>query len=101
MDLVDHRFALDGGFPADSLFLEGHFPGNAVVPGAIILGFLAARLAEHDLAIAQVGRMKFRRILRPGVTFEVRVVKGASGASAEFRDAEGIFASASLLLRPR
>jgi len=101
MTPVDHRFHLDGGFPADSPFLQGHFPGNPVVPGAIMLGFLAARLADHGLCIAAVGRMKFRRILRPGVTFEARVVAGTIGTTAEFRDAEGVFASASLQLLRR
>lgn len=101
MGPVEHRFALEGGFPADSPFLDGHFSGNPIVPGAIILGFLATRLAERDLAIARVGRMKFRRILRPGISFEASVTERASSASAEFRDAEGVFASASLHLRAR
>lgn len=103
LDATDHRFSLDGGFPADSPFLDGHFPGNPIVPGAVILGYLAARLATVDLAITRVARMKFTRLLRPDVPMEITVVPKAHGAGAEFRvefrDEEGVVASASLVLR--
>ena len=113
MDAIDHRFSLDGGFPADSPFLDGHFPGNPIVPGAVILGYLAARLATVDLAIAKVARMKFTRPLRPDVPMEITVVSKGRGIQAEarpdfrpefraeFRDGEGVVASASLVLRGR
>ena len=99
LDATNHRFSLDGGFPADSPFLDGHFPGNPIVPGAVILGYLAARLATVDLAIAKVARMKFTRPLRPDVPMEITVVPKALGVHAEFRDADGVVASASLVLR--
>ena len=94
MDATDHHFCLDGGFPTDSRFLDGHFPGNPIVPGAVILGYLAARLATVDLAIARVARIKFTRLLRPDVPIEITVVAKANGARAEFRDEEGVVASA-------
>ena len=99
MDAVDHRFSLIDGFPADSPFLDGHFPGNPIVPGAVILGYLAARLATVDLAIAKVTRMKFTRLLRPDVPIEITVVSKGHGCRAEFRDDEGVVASANLVLR--
>jgi 3-hydroxymyristoyl/3-hydroxydecanoyl-(acyl carrier protein) dehydratase len=95
----DHRFSLAGGFPADSAFLDGHFPGNPIVPGAVILGYLAARLAAVDLVIAKVLRIKFTRPLRPDVPLEITVVSRGDGARAEFRDRDGVVASASLVLR--
>ena len=101
MDAVDHRFTLPGGFPADSRFLDGHFPGNPIVPGAVILGCLAARLAAVDLAIARVTRMKFVRRLCPDVPIQITVISKGRGVQAEFRDGEGIVASASLVLRAR
>ncbi len=101
MDAANHRFSLDGGFPADSPFLDGHFPGNPIVPGAVILAYLAARLAAVDLAIAKVTRMKFLRLLHPDVPMEITVVSRGRGARAEFRDGEGVVASASLILRGR
>jgi 3-hydroxymyristoyl/3-hydroxydecanoyl-(acyl carrier protein) dehydratase len=100
---VDHRFSLTDGFTADSAFLDGHFPGNPIVPGAVILGYLAARLAAADLAIAKVTRMKFTRLLRPDVPMEVTVVSRGGGGGpefrAEFRDRNGVVAFASLILR--
>ena len=99
LDAIDHRFSLCGGFPTDSAFLDGHFPGNPIVPGAVILGYLAARLAAVDLAIAKVGRMKFIRSLRPDVAIEITVISKAGAVHAEFRDRDGIVASAKLTLR--
>jgi len=105
LDAVDRRFTLPDGFPADSRFLDGHFPGNPIVPGAVILGYLAARLAAVDLAIAKVTRMKFVRILRPKVPMEITVISKGRGVQpefrAEFQDAKGVIASASLVLRAR
>ena len=96
---IDHRFSLTDGFPADSAFLDGHFPGNPIVPGAVILGYLATQLAVVDLAIAKVSRMKFTRLLRPDVPMEITVVSRGDGVRAEFRDQIGVVASASLILR--
>jgi hypothetical protein len=101
LDAVDHHFSLPGGFPEDSRFLDGHFPGNPIVPGAVILGCLAARLEAVDLVIAEVTRMKFIRLLRPDVPVEISVASRGRGVQAEFRDGEGLLASASLVLRAR
>jgi 3-hydroxymyristoyl/3-hydroxydecanoyl-(acyl carrier protein) dehydratase len=99
LDPIDHRFSLTDGFLADSAFLDGHFPGNPIVPGAVILGYLAARLAAVDLVIAKVTRMKFLRLLRPDVPMEITVATRGDGVRAEFRDQDGVVASASLILR--
>jgi 3-hydroxyacyl-[acyl-carrier-protein] dehydratase len=87
------------GFPADSRCLDGHFPGRPIVPGAVTLAFLAARLAEDGRAIGRVDRMKFRRILGPGVPFDVYLTHAGGQTRAEWRDAQGVFASARLVLR--
>lgn len=97
---AERLFTLPQGFPADSPCLDGHFPGNPIVPGAAMLGFLAGRLAGSGLAIGRIRRMKFRRPLPPGRPIEVRLVERSGEASVEFRDASGVFASASLVLRP-
>lgn len=97
MDLP-HDFSLPEGFPAGSAFLDGHFPGNPIVPGAVILGYLAARLREEGLGVRQVQRMKFSRPLRPETPFGVHLSSRASGVRAEFRDADGVFAGALLVL---
>ncbi|MCL5776426.1 hypothetical protein M1105_05415 [Limibaculum sp. FT325] len=94
------RCPLVGSFRAESPFLDGHFVGNPIVPGAIILGFLAAGLKERGQRLVNVQRMKFIRPLRPDVSFEVTIGRRGSGLRAEFSDGEGIFATASLVIRP-
>ena len=87
------------GFPAESRCLDGHFPGNPIVPGAVILAYLAARLDATGRAVGRVERMKFQRSLLPGVPFEVRLAPGATADRAEFRDDKGVFATARVVLR--
>lgn len=92
-------FRSPAGFPADSRCLDGHFPGNPIVPGAVILAYLAARLAGTGRTLGRVERMKFQRTLAPGAPFEVRLTPGAAGYRAEFRDDRGVFATARVVLR--
>jgi hypothetical protein len=92
-------FRSASGFPADSRCLDGHFPGKPIVPGAMILAFLAARLDATGRSLARVERIKFRRPLLPGVPFEVRLTPGTGGERVEFRDRDGAFASARVRLR--
>ncbi len=95
--MPDERFVAESGISSESRFLDGHFDGNPIVPGAMILGHLAAWLAPSGKAIGRIDRMKFMRPLRPGVRFEV-ILKSAS--QAEFWDSDGIFARARLVVRP-
>jgi hypothetical protein len=92
------------GFPAGSRCLDGHFPGNPIVPGAVILAYLAARLGATGRALARVERMKFQRPLLPDVAFEARLAPataaGPAAFRAEFRDDAGVFATARVALRP-
>jgi 3-hydroxyacyl-[acyl-carrier-protein] dehydratase len=88
------------GIAAESRCLDGHFPGRPIVPGAVMLAFLAARLAETGRAMARVDRVKFRRVLPPGVPFEVRLTPAGDRSRAEWRDERGVFATALVVLRP-
>jgi 3-hydroxymyristoyl/3-hydroxydecanoyl-(acyl carrier protein) dehydratase len=92
-------FANATGFPEESRFLDGHFAGNPIVPGAVLLAYLAARLDATGRALGRVERMKFRRTLLPGVPFEVRLTRAAEAGRAEFRDGTGVFATARVALR--
>lgn len=91
-------FHFGDGVPPGAPCLDGHFPGNPIVPGAMILAFLASRLSAQGLGIARVERMKFARPLRPGTPFDAVVTERATRARAEFRDADGVFAAAALAL---
>lgn len=61
------------GIPADAPCLDGHFPGNPIVPGAVLLGYAASALAERGEAIASVSRMKFLCPLLPEQAFAIEV----------------------------
>lgn len=72
-------------FPADEPFFAGHFPGNAVVPGVLLVEGLAQTLAYLALRQTGGGTMlltgmevgKIRRPVRPGetVTYAVRLTR--------------------------
>jgi 3-hydroxymyristoyl/3-hydroxydecanoyl-(acyl carrier protein) dehydratase len=93
-------FRNEMGFSAESRFLDGHFPGEPIVPGAISLSFLAACLAGTGRTLARIERMKFSRILRAEVPFELRLTRSGGRVRAEWCDDRGVFATARLVLRP-
>lgn len=92
------RFAEECGFPPSSRFFAGHFPGNPVVPGAVILGHVAAGLAGHELAVRTVRRVKFLRPLPPGVPIETVVEERDGDARFTVSGPDGVFATGSLTL---
>lgn len=70
--------------PADHPALPGHFPGNPVVPGVVLLDAVAA-LAEREwqLVVRGLPQVKFVRALKPGESAEI--VLERSDAGARFR----------------
>ena len=60
--------------PADHPCLPGHFPGNPIVPGVMLLEALALALRRWRGPSAQVAcfnNVKFVSVLRPNQTFEI------------------------------
>lgn len=56
-------FHIDAAHPA----LPGHFPGNPIVPGVVLLDRLAAALeAELGASLRKLPQVKFMRPLKPG-----------------------------------
>jgi len=67
-------------------FLRGHFPGNPIVPGVILLG--DERYAGKLALFAGVEKVRFRRLVRPGdeLLLEVDVERlSARGGWAQAR----------------
>jgi len=63
-------FVIEAGHPS----LPGHFPGNPVVPGVVLLDRVAAVLeAAMGGVIARIGAVKFLAPLRPGETAALHV----------------------------
>lgn len=83
---------------ADAMFLQGHFPGNPVMPAVFQLEAMAqvgavAILSRPEFAgktayYASIDKAKFRQIVRPGDTLrmEVKLVK----LRGSFAVAEGV-----------
>ncbi len=70
--------------PADSIWFQGHFPGDPLLPGIAQLHLvnetLRAALGD-DMRLLGLQRVRFKRIIRPDETITIRVepVEGKSG----------------------
>ena len=71
---VEKSFTIDSAHPS----LAGHFPGNPVVPGVVLLGEILERIGDSlgpSFMLAQVPSVKFHSPLRPNeplqLTFEI------------------------------
>jgi 3-hydroxyacyl-[acyl-carrier-protein] dehydratase len=50
---------------------EGHFPGNPIIPGAVLLRDIVAAVRAGDDAALDVRSAKFHRPVRPGDAVEL------------------------------
>lgn len=87
----------------DEFFLQGHFPGNPVVPGVILCEIMAQAcvlLVEEDMQggatayYASIDKVRFKKIARPGATLYTKAtLKRKLGvvyiAVSEMRDETG------------
>ncbi len=70
--------------PASHPSLPGHFPGEPVVAGVIILDRLAARLEREGLgALKSISAVKFRAPLLPDQDAELQII--VNGKQVRFR----------------
>lgn len=61
------------GFAADHPSAAGHFPGNPIVPGALILDqVVAAITADTSAPVAAIRSAKFLLPVRPGESLTLR-----------------------------
>jgi 3-hydroxymyristoyl/3-hydroxydecanoyl-(acyl carrier protein) dehydratase len=79
------RDEISPGHPA----LAGHFPGDPIVPGVVILHRVCQAVTGiHAAAITAVPAVKFHAPLRPAERFEVALAP-ARGRSVDFRVLRG------------
>ena len=74
------ELCIDAAHPA----LPGHFPGHPIVPGVVLLERVVAVLAEHNLTVTGVRKMKFLAPVTPGQSFELQVGE-PGGDSVRFK----------------
>ncbi len=71
-------------FREDDFFFKGHFPGNPIVPGVILVETMAqcggcgitsaGIMPEGTLyVLASIGNVKFHHVVKPGDKFEIEV----------------------------
>lgn len=72
---------------ADHPALAGHFPGNPLVPGVVMLDAVqsAVRSAWTLGALQALPMVKFLSPLRPGVAFEIVATPPAADGRVSFR----------------
>jgi 3-hydroxyacyl-[acyl-carrier-protein] dehydratase len=86
-------------FQEDEHFVQGHYPGNPIVPGIVLCeagmqtgAILLSRLAnptEGQVPVAtRLNDVKFKRIVRPGETIDIEVTLDQQLANAFFLKAK-------------
>lgn len=84
---------------------RGHFPGEPIVPGVVVLHWAVGELARWQrraLDVAGLEALKFRRPLRPGATFVLRLARASDPAALGFElcDDDGPISSGRVRVRP-
>ena len=70
--------------------LDGHFPGNPIVPGVVLLEAVAAAVREwRGVAVSGFPSVKFVSPLRPDEQMEIILSGGDAAAPLRFRCESG------------
>ncbi|MBP2229540.1 3-hydroxymyristoyl/3-hydroxydecanoyl-(acyl carrier protein) dehydratase [Azospirillum agricola] len=84
--------ATDLRFPADHPTAAGHFPGNPVIPGAVLLDAALTAIAGaegRDLGPCRLRSAKFLRPVRPGDRLRIEWQPASAGEIAFTGSVEG------------
>jgi len=74
--------------PSTHPSLPGHFPGNPIVPGVVLLDRVAAALENRGARLARIGVVKFLTPLKPEEDATLAIAR--NGMRVSFRiDREG------------
>lgn len=90
---------------ADAPFVAGHFPGNPLVPGVVILQYVIEEIARQlgkDVSPGQIQKAKFLSPLRPGEPMTIELdVSAPAAVRFNCRAGERPIAAGVMILRGR
>jgi len=69
--------------PSTHPALPGHFPGNPIVPGVVLLDRVAAAIEKSGARLARIGVVKFMTPLKPDESATLAIVR--DGPRVSFR----------------
>lgn len=69
---------VEHAFPIDHPTAAGHFPGNPVIPGAVLLDVVLRAVYGGESGPCEVRSAKFLHPVRPGDVMSVRWNEGAA-----------------------
>ena len=96
-DPLCEHFHIAASHPA----LPGHFPGNPVVPGVVLLDRVAAAAERgFDARVAGLPQVKFLRALQPDEHAELRIEREGARARFAIRRGQELVAAGTLELAP-
>jgi hypothetical protein len=73
--------------PFELNIFRGHFPAVPIVPGAVLTGWVTELAREHcgwQYGASNVTMLKFRRIVQPGLTYDLQIDVSAEGSTLDF-----------------
>jgi hypothetical protein len=75
------------GVPFELAIFNGHFPTAPIVPGAMLAGWATELAREHcgwSHGCSAVTMLKFRRIVQPGLRYQLRLTASGAGSALDF-----------------
>lgn len=96
MQICKH-FHIAASHPA----LPGHFPGDPIVPGVVLLErVVACARRAFGAGVAGLPQVKFLRPLRPGEVAELRIERNGIGVKFSIHRGQELVAAGTLELAP-
>ena len=80
--------------------LAGHFLGNPIVPGVVILNYVFDAATDAGYRINAIGSAKFTNALPPEQPFTIELQPKGSRLLFEVRDNDKLFTQGSLSVEP-
>ncbi|MBU1137948.1 MAG: hypothetical protein KKD01_07165 [Proteobacteria bacterium] len=71
-----------------SPWFSGHFPGDPILPGIAQLKMVTdviGKALEKDLHLIGLTRIKFKKLIRPGVVLDIHAISGKQENNYSFR----------------